>query len=91
MEKKKTLHVVADLNGGWAVVRGGASRASKTFKSQQEAISWGREASEKQKTEFFIHRRDGTVEREMSRGSNPDPQDRKLPKGRNARSGSGGL
>ncbi|HEX4963236.1 MAG TPA: DUF2188 domain-containing protein [Thermoanaerobaculia bacterium] len=61
MVQKKSYHVIPHPKGGWAVVKGGSGRASKCFDSQAEAIAWGRRVSRSQRSEFFIHKRDGTV------------------------------
>ncbi|NBC16253.1 MAG: DUF2188 domain-containing protein [Bacteroidetes bacterium] len=71
--RKKTHHVVPDPKGGWNVLRGGSSRASKHFGTKKEAIDWGRKVSRNQRSEFFIHRRDGTIQRKASHGKDPHP------------------
>jgi hypothetical protein len=68
MTARKPYHVIANLDGGWSVIKGGAERASKRFASQVDAIQWGRQVSRNQGTEFVIHREDGTVERKDSYG-----------------------
>lgn len=61
-------HVLRSLDGGWSVWREGAKRASKRFDSKKEAVSWGRTISQKQGTEFVVHRQDGTVQEMASHG-----------------------
>jgi len=63
---RKSHHVVPAPNGGWNVKKGGAERASKHFDNKKEAEKWGKEVSENQGTEFYVHRRDGTIERKTS-------------------------
>jgi hypothetical protein len=63
---RKSHHVVPDPNGGWNVKKGGAERASKHFDNKKEAEKWGKEVSENQGREFYVHRRDGTIERKTS-------------------------
>ncbi len=70
---KKSHHVVPDPKGGWSVKKGGATRASKHFDSKQEAINWGRDLSRKQRSEFFVHKKDGTVQTRDSHGKDPCP------------------
>lgn len=70
---QKTHHVVPGPNGGWNVVKGGSSRASKHFNSKTDAISWGREVSRNQGSEFVIHKKDGTIERKDSHGNDSLP------------------
>jgi hypothetical protein len=69
----KSHHVVTDPDGGWNVVRGGATRASKHFKNKEEAVRYGREVSRNQGSELVIHKRDGTIERKDSHGRDPMP------------------
>jgi hypothetical protein len=69
---KPGQHVVP--NGGkWSVRRAGASRASGTFGTQQEAIARGREVARNQGTELFIHGRDGRIRERDSYGHDPYP------------------
>ncbi len=56
-------HVVTDPDGGWVVIKGGSGRASKHFDNKQQAIEWGFEVSKHQKSEFYIHGRDGKVQK----------------------------
>ena len=64
-------HVVSNPNGGWDVKRSGASRASRHCDTQAEAVDVGREISRNQRTEFVIHRQDGTIPRKDSHGNDP--------------------
>ena len=73
MSARKIYHVIADINGGWSVVKGGAERASRRFASQADAVECGRRISHAQKTEFVVHRDDGTVASWDSYGSDPHP------------------
>ena len=59
-------HVLRSLDGGWSVWREGAKRASKRFDSKKEAVLWGRSISQKQGTDFVIHRQDGKVQEKSS-------------------------
>jgi len=69
---KKNAHVVP-REDGWAVKREGASRASKTFSTQADAIKYGREQAKSSKGELFIHKRDGTIRDRSSYGNDPMP------------------
>jgi hypothetical protein len=69
----KSHHVVPDPDGGWNVLKGGSDRASKHFNAQQDAIEWARKVSKTQKTELFIHRRDGTILKKDSHDHDPLP------------------
>lgn len=64
--RKKTYHVVPDPRGGWNVKKGGAKRASKHFRYKSEAVKYGRRLSQKHSAQFYIHRKDGTVQESVS-------------------------
>jgi len=70
---KKTQHVVKSSDGGWAVKKGGATRATKVFDTQKEAIAHGREIAKGQKAEFYIHGKDGRIRDKNSYGNDPFP------------------
>lgn len=71
-------HIVPSPDGGWNVIKGGTTRASRHFEKKRDAVSWGREVSKNQRSEFVVHRRDGTIERKDSHGRDPlPPRDRK--------------
>jgi Uncharacterized protein conserved in bacteria (DUF2188) len=69
---KNSQHV-APSTGGWSVRRAGALRASGVFKTQDEAIKRGREIAKNQKSELFIHGRDGRIREKSSFGNDPFP------------------
>ncbi|MCJ9671261.1 MULTISPECIES: DUF2188 domain-containing protein [unclassified Neorhizobium] len=69
---KKGQHVVP--NGDkWSVRKAGASRASGTFGTQQEAIEKARDLARNQRTELYIHDRDGRIRERNSYGGDPFP------------------
>lgn len=69
---KPGQHVVP--NGSkWSVRRAGASKASGTFETQAEAVAKARDVAQKQKTELFIHGRDGRIRERNSYGDDPHP------------------
>lgn len=70
---RNTQHVVPNPNGGWSVKKGGASRATKTFNTQQAAISYARKVSRNQGSELYVHKRDGTIRSKDSYGTDPLP------------------
>lgn len=76
-QNKSGIHVVP--NGDeWSVNREGASRASRNFDTQKEAIDYGRSLAQREQTEFSVHRRDGTIRDKDSYGNDPNPpKDRK--------------
>ena len=69
---KKGQHVVP--NGEkWNVRRAGASRASGTYTTQQEAIEKARTIARNQGTELYVHGRDGRIRERSSFGNDPFP------------------
>ena len=62
-------HVVS--NGqGWSVKQMGTSGTSKTFATQKDAEIYARAIAKKNKTELFIHGRDGLIRDRSSYGEN---------------------
>ena len=70
---KKTQHIVKNPSGGWAVKKGGSSRATKVFDTQGEAIDHGRKIAKKQGAEFYVHGKDGRIREKDSYGNDPYP------------------
>lgn len=69
---KKGQHVVPSSNG-WSVKRAGATRASSTHATQQEAIAAAIQIARNQQTELYIHGRDGRIRERNSYGRDPHP------------------
>ena len=61
MSSKKTHHVIKNPSGGWSVKKGGASRASGTFKTLKEAVDSAKTISKNQGSDIVIHTRDGRI------------------------------
>lgn len=59
--------------GGWAVKKSGSTRASKSFRTKDEAVRYGREKSKSEKTELYIHKKDGTIQNRNSYGNDTHP------------------
>ena len=75
---KKSNHVVPSASG-WAVKKSGSERVSKTFETKDKAVKYGRELSRNEKTELYVHKRNGMIQNKNSYGNDPNPpQDRKL-------------
>jgi Uncharacterized protein conserved in bacteria (DUF2188) len=70
---KKTHHVVPNPSGGWSVKKGGASRASKVFKTQVDAVDYAKDQAKKAHSELYVHRKDGTIRERDSYGNDPFP------------------
>jgi hypothetical protein len=68
MTLKKSQHVVSNPNGGWSVLRSGAARATRVFDNKEDAVSFARTLAEKERTELYVHRRDGTIQQRDSYG-----------------------
>ena len=58
---KEGKHVIPRSTGGWSVRHSGATRASKTFDTQAEAVHYARDIAKKANTDLYVHRKDGTV------------------------------
>ncbi len=69
---KKSNHVVPS-SSGWSVKKSGASRASKNFNTKEEAVKYGREMSKSEKTELYIHKKNGMIQDKNSYGNDPNP------------------
>ena len=69
---KKGQHVVPS-GEGWSVRRAGASRASGTYKTQREAVERAKDMAQSQRTELFVHGRDGRIRERNSYGRDPNP------------------
>lgn len=69
---KPGQHVVPS-GEGWSVRRAGASKASNKFATQDQAISRARELARNQKTELYIHGKDGRIRERNSYGTDPHP------------------
>lgn len=69
---KAGQHVVPD-GDKWSVRKSGASRASATFKTQKQAILKATEMAKNQRTELYIHGRDGRIRERNSYGNDRHP------------------
>lgn len=69
---KKGQHVVPN-GSNWSVRKAGASRASGTYPTQSEAIKHGKKIAQNQKTELYIHGKDGRIRERNSYGNDPFP------------------
>ncbi|MDF5689314.1 DUF2188 domain-containing protein [Aquirufa aurantiipilula] len=67
---KKSNHVVPTLSGGWSVKKLGTSKAIRNFDSQEKAIEYGQKLSQNQKTDFYIHKKNGIVQNKFSFSTN---------------------
>lgn len=65
-------HVVPS-EGGWSVRKAGAERATKTHPTQQAAIEHATAIARNQRTEVYIHGRDGRIRERNSFGRDSCP------------------
>ena len=71
--KMSNTHHVVKHKDGWAVKKGGSDRASKVCSTKKECEELARGISRNQKTELFIHNKDGKISRKDSHGNDPYP------------------
>jgi len=71
--RKSKQHVVPKQSGGWAVRKSGASRASRVFETQYDAVTYARQLARKEGSELYVHGLDGTIRERDSYGSDPVP------------------
>lgn len=69
---RKGQHVVP-RDGKWAVRKTGANRVTRSFETQREAIEAARDIARNQRTELYIHGRDGRIRERDSYGKDPFP------------------
>jgi len=69
---KKRRHVVFS-DGKWSVRRTGATRASRTFATQEEAIEEARELARQEGSEIYIHGLDGRIRERSTYGRGRSP------------------
>ena len=67
-------HVITNLAGGWSVRWSGSSRASRIFDTQADAVKYARDLARQERTNLYVHRRDGTVSHRHSYGDNRSQQ-----------------
>jgi hypothetical protein len=72
MAKAQPVHVVP-RGDQWAVERAGNQRATSLHRTQAEAERVGRPIARADKTEFFLHGRDGQIRERDSYGNDPNP------------------
>jgi hypothetical protein len=69
---KNDLHIVPH-DKGWAVRRGGSTRASSIHPTQKGAQDAARAAAERDRVEVVIHGKDGRIRDSESHGHDPNP------------------
>jgi len=77
MSDKRNVHVVP-RGDQWAVVRGGADRASSLHPTQTTAVEAARTTAKRDRVEVVTHRPNGQIRDSDSYGRDPNPpRDRK--------------
>lgn len=69
---RRNQHVVPH-DDGWAVRGAGSRRATSVHQTQQQAIEAARKIARNQRTELFIHGRNGRIRDRDSHGGDPFP------------------
>jgi Uncharacterized protein conserved in bacteria (DUF2188) len=69
---KKGQHVVPN-SGGWSVKKAGSGKSSSIHILKEDAIAAARKIAINQKTELYIHGRDGRIRERNSYGNDPHP------------------
>lgn len=69
---KPGQHVVPG-NGGWVVRKAGASRATSVHETQSEAVSAATKIAKNQRSEVYVHGRDGRIRERNSFGHDTHP------------------
>jgi Uncharacterized protein conserved in bacteria (DUF2188) len=72
MARGKPVHVVPQ-GDRWDVKREGSQRASSLHDTQAAAERVGRPLARADKTEFYLHGRDGRIREKDSYGNDPNP------------------
>ena len=57
----------------WAIRKSGAERVTRKFDTQAEAITVAREIARNQRTELYVHGRDGRIRERNSYGNDGFP------------------
>lgn len=69
----KSQHVTPHPNGGWQVKSAGGKRATVVTTTQREAIHIATNIAKNQKSELFIHNKQGQIRERNSYGNDPCP------------------
>jgi hypothetical protein len=67
--KKSSQHVVPSKDGVWKVKKSGADKATKSFTNKQAATTFAKGVAKNQKTELYVHRKNGTIQEKRSYGN----------------------
>lgn len=73
MTHRRNQHVVPHGNGKWAVKGANSLRPTNLYDTQAQATTRAKQIAKNQKSELFIHRKDGTIRERNSYGTDPFP------------------
>lgn len=73
MSSNKNQHVTPHPSGGWQVKGEGNSRATVRTSTQREAISVATTIAQNNRSELFVHGRNGQIRARNSYGNDPFP------------------
>ncbi len=64
---KLSNHVVPSAEkNGWTIKKAGRTNTTSSFERKKDAIKYARELSKSEKTELYIHKRNGIVQTKYS-------------------------
>jgi Uncharacterized protein conserved in bacteria (DUF2188) len=58
---KNSRHVVPGAAGGWSVRKTGATKASKNFDRQSDAVNYAKTLAKKDKSDLYVHGKSGVI------------------------------
>lgn len=67
----KRQQVVPNLKGGWTVRNVGATRATRVFHSQADAVAYAKGKARSEGAILYIHGKDGLVKDRIAYGDDP--------------------
>lgn len=68
----KSHHVVPNKDrGGWDIKKGGGEKSIKHTDNKKDAVDIARDISVNQKSELYIHGKDGVIQQKDSHGNDP--------------------
>ena len=63
MTDKKNQHVLPHPDGGWQVKGAGNTKATKRFKTKEEAVEYAKTISKNQGSDVVPHKKDGKLQK----------------------------
>ncbi len=64
----RSQHVVPNQKGGWSVRKSGSSNVSRIFDDKNSAVGYAIKLAKDQRTELYIHKKDGTIKDRINYG-----------------------